>query len=141
MAAAAANATAKALTPHHHAHHVHHARLTFTVLLVFTVESAWLSNPIAQLGLTHGVRGISTYALMHGHQLHTVHAAPPGAHWNWNRVLYTLERFQRLPSHCTHEWMMWMKSDQFITNYDVQLADIVAEASGFMAVRRTSLAT
>ena len=119
---------ALATTPLTHHHH-HHHNATFSILLVFTLDEDWLSSPTARLGLTHGVRSISTYALLHGHDLLSIYMPPPdGAHWNWNRVLASRARFERLGPLCTSYWLVWMESDQFITNYTVNLADIVAQA-------------
>ena len=104
---------------------------TFGIVTSFTLNNPFLESRTANLGLLYGFKGISMYSFMHGYYFLPIFMPPPHEEHNWNRVRLTLQLFQHKKQRevsCLYNWVVWMESDQFITNYDITLASIVEQA-------------
>ena len=105
---------------------------SFGIVTSFTLNNPWLQTTTANLGMLYGLKGISMYSLMHGYYFLPIFVPPPKEEHNWNRVRMTLQLFQHKSKagvSCMYDWVVWMESDQFITNYDVTFESIVAQAT------------
>ena len=104
---------------------------TFGIVTSFTLNNPFLKSETANQGMIYGLKGISMYSLMHGYTFLPIFVPPPIEEHNWNRVRMTLQLFQRkgrTEVDCMHDWVVWMESDQFITNYHISLESIVEQA-------------
>lgn len=106
-------------------------RPSFAIVTSFTLNNPFLTTTTANLGMIHGLKGIGTYALMHGYTFLPIFVPPPKEEHNWNRVRMTLQLFQERDKKevsCAYDWVVWMESDQFITNFEITFESIVAMA-------------
>ena len=105
---------------------------SFAIVTVFTLHKEWIvNNKLGEYGLLYGLKGMSTYSLIQGYSFLPVFIAPPEEELNWNRVRMTLNLMQQAddPSklNCAYDWIVWMESDQYITNYNRRFEDIINE--------------
>ena len=99
---------------------------TFAIITVFTLERReWLDNIYAKWGLMYGIHGMAVYSEMHGYDYLPIFFGGQREPLNWNRLRKTIKLLDR------YDWIMWMESDQFITNYGVTLESLVSRVPDY----------